>query len=505
MAQESRLASTFHLAGQSAVYFIGYLFTFVVGFGFQIYLAKQLGAVGLGVYGLVDSAVQTIAGLVGLGVAQTVARFLPQHLARNEYAVVRRMLGLAASVLLGAGAIGYGVMAAALPWIGDWWPEAAEIRQLILVVGLTLPLGLLMFFSMQALRGFHDIRYMVLGNSFLQLSAKVALTVLFLGLGWGLMGYAWAVVIATALALAWMIAGLSRHVKRLDPAESRDTETDPVPYWIGYARVMYAGSLLAVVAAPVDKFLVGHFAGSAAVGVLLVALTLQQLSGAFLQMFIVVIGPMFAGANATGDRSTVVRLYHQCTDWLVRLSLPLVIFLFVFAEPVLALYGEEFARSGTTVLWILLIGQSVNLATGPIGNLLNMTGGEHAMLRLSVAQTVLVAGACVVLIPATGLNGAAAAAVLGLVTMNLAAILLARKRLDLQWWDTRYWRWILPALVTVAVAVTVRLYWPEVGILGLLAVLLLLGGAFHGAYLAQGLHSDDREFMAAVWKRLGFI
>jgi hypothetical protein len=47
----------------------------------------------------------------------------------------------------------------------------------------------------------------------------------------------------------------------------------------------------------------------------------------------------------------------------------LVHLLFLFAHPVLLLFGQRFADEGASPLRVLLAGQVVNLAFGPIGTL----------------------------------------------------------------------------------------------------------------------------------------
>ena len=75
------------------------------------------------------------------------------------------------------------------------------------------------------------------------------------------------------------------------------------------------------------------------------------------------------------------------------------IFFMLFAQPLLTLYGDEFASKGRYALWILLGGQMVNLVLGPVGNLLNMCGMEKMMLRLTIYQTVLTVVSISMLVP----------------------------------------------------------------------------------------------------------
>ena len=51
------------LGSQSVLVLLGNIFTLAIGLPLQIYVSRILGAGGLGVYGLLEGAVNTISGL----------------------------------------------------------------------------------------------------------------------------------------------------------------------------------------------------------------------------------------------------------------------------------------------------------------------------------------------------------------------------------------------------------------------------------------------------------
>ena len=96
-------------------------------------------------------------------------------------------------------------------------------------MALLTPLGLLMFLLQQGLRGFQEIRYVVIGLSVLQLTVKAVLTVALLVLGFGLLGYATAVVLSTSVATIWMVVGLWRTKTPLDCRETSNLPLRTMP------------------------------------------------------------------------------------------------------------------------------------------------------------------------------------------------------------------------------------------------------------------------------------
>lgn len=500
---QSRPNTANRLGGQASLFFLGNVFTLLVGFPLQIYVARSLGADSLGIFSLIEGGVGLAAGLMGFGLASALVKFIPTHLELGEYACIRKLVGKGALILLVAGSMAYGVLLLVFPIAARAWPVITDHQAAVTLMGLLIPLGLIAFFLQQGLRGFQEIRYMVLGSSFMQLTVKAVLTVLLLALGFQLMGYIWAVVISVLCACAWLGYGLWKKLSAMP--KIRDASCgEQQRAWRNYAGIQYTGSLLGMGAQYLDRFLLGIVVGAAPVGILAVVKQLQQMPGIFLQMFLAVAAPMFSAAHARGDAQERQHIYHLTTDWVMRLSAPLFIFFLLFAEPLLNLYGQEFVHEGLRAFQILLLGQAINLGFGPLGNMLNMSGKEGFMLRLSAYDLVISMASVVILVPSFGLTGAAMAITFSTLVMNFAAMWAARTLLGIRWADRRYLRWIVPFAASIAVGVGASTLGPqEVGVTWLVMYLVLCYGVFHGVSLAQGLHEDDRELLGHIRAKLG--
>lgn len=491
MKSQGRSSPILGFGNQSLIFFSGSVFTFIVGWPFQIYVARQLGAHGLGVFVLLDSVVTIVATVLSFGLSPALVRFIPLYLSRSDYAYITRLIRFCVWVLLGCGVVGWAAIVAGRTVLVAIWPELKDYESTVFVMAFLLPVTLLSFLFSQGLRGFQDIRYVVIGSAVVQLSVKVVLAICLLSIELGLLGYAWAVVVSSVVGATWMAVGLRRRIKTLPANNPLSGSTKSLAAEVEYAKVNYAGSLFEVAASHLDRFLLGSFAGASLIGVLAVVRVLQQLPMMFLQMLIVVAAPMFSAASSRSDFTELRHLYYLATDWLVRLSAPLVIFLLVFSSPILNLYGPDFAKLGQWVLIVMLLGQSVNLISGPIGNLLNYSGFERPLFKLSVVSTLLQASAMVLLVPRLGVFGVAVASAVGSVFLNVAALRIARSNLNISWGERRYLRWIAPFFVASVLAVLLRYVQPDPGIWGLGLSLLAVFISFHSVSLAQGLHEDD--------------
>jgi len=221
-------------------------------------------------------------------------------------------------------------------------------------------------------------------------------------------------------------------------------------------------------------------------------------------MLLSVAAPMFSSAHTRGARGELEHLYALITDWALKAALPLIVFLLMFARPVLALFGRQFAELGTAPVEVLMMAQLVNLASGPNGNVAIMCGLERESFRVDVVMLLVTALLLAVLVPAFGLLGVAFSVLSNSIAHNVWTLLIVRTRLRIRWWDKRYLSWLAPGAAVLAVGwLAPRVIEPSTA----LALAIDLGAmyaTFAGVSLLQGLHEDDRELIAHVRRQLAF-
>jgi O-antigen/teichoic acid export membrane protein len=225
---------------------------------------------------------------------------------------------------------------------------------------------------------------------------------------------------------------------------------------------------------------------------------LQTLPVVFLNMFISVAAPMFAAAHSRDDDGGRQHIYGLATDWVFKASAPLLIFLLLYARPTLDLYGPGVAAAGTLPLCIMVGAQIVNVLAGTIGTVLNMSGCEKDHLRITIVQTISAVILLILLTPPFGLVGIAVTVAAGTIFNNVASFYVAKRRLNLRWYDERFRKWMLPLAMATGVGLAGWFAFPIQNALTLIACLASLYAVFFGAMLAQGLHEDDRELLRQV-------
>jgi O-antigen/teichoic acid export membrane protein len=100
-----------------------------------------------------------------------------------------------------------------------------------------------------------------------------------------------------------------------------------------------------------------------------------------------VFSAQIGAAYAARNKPEVARLARSATMLSLVMIMPVTILLFVFAHPILAMVGPEFAQ-GTTILRIMVVGQAIYTITGPSGLVLALTGHERINLLITTISTV---------------------------------------------------------------------------------------------------------------------
>jgi O-antigen/teichoic acid export membrane protein len=124
----------------------------------------------------------------------------------------------------------------------------------------------------------------------------------------------------------------------------------------------------------------------------------------------------------------VRRLAKISTRAMLALALPVVVVMSVFSDFIMSIFGEGFAQAAP-LLVIIAVGQLINVSTGSVGFLLNMTGHERDMRNVTLFSGPLTIICAVWFTTSWGVLGAAYATALGLSLQNLGALWMVKRRL----------------------------------------------------------------------------
>lgn len=173
---------------------------------------------------------------------------------------------------------------------------------------------------------------------------------------------------------------------------------------------------------------VGTLDGARAAGVYNIAQRGAELIVVLLYAANMPLSPAVARLHARGDRQGLQHTTERMARASLLVSLPVAAAFMIFPGVYLGLFGAGF-QTGVTALVILALGQLLNAAAGPSGNVLIMTGQERTAARAGIAGLTVNLVLSIALVPSLGVTGGAIAFASSLVLWNAVLVVIARRRL----------------------------------------------------------------------------
>lgn len=391
-------------------------------------LARSTSAAGVGRYAQAYAALALLGLVAVAGLRPALTRFVAiAGVDRDDAArrgAARLGIGIATSIAV---ALGAGLALFAGPIARGVFGEAALIVPLRLVAA-TLPCFVFWQTAASVLQGAQRHRSFAVVEFVLEPSLRFGLTLVALASGAGLRGALVALLAANAITA--VVAGRLVH-----GLIGRGAAPLPVRSMVSFASSMWLANSATTGLIWADTLLIGILRESADVGVYQVATRVVMLAAFVMAPLNSAVAPRAAALHRLADGAGLRHLYRAATGWMMRLALPAFVTLFVFAPEVLRLFGDRYTDAAW-VTRVLALGKLVDVATGPCGVLLQMTG--HALLNVAnnVAALVVNVGLNLWWIPRYGLRGAALAWAVALVIVNTARVVQVRRIVGSMPFDT---------------------------------------------------------------------
>jgi O-antigen/teichoic acid export membrane protein len=310
-----------------------------------------------------------------------------------------------------------------------------------------------------------------------------------LGVGFAIAGLA-----GTVFAI-WLLRSVSPRI--LEPARDRWA----LRSMIGFSWPQTLSQSLYLATLWTDTLVLAHYGTAHQVGIygLVVALLapVSQLTVSVSQAFT----PRIAGTHARGDHSGLAAMLQRVSYWNLVVALPILASMAVLREPLLSLFGKGY-EAGATPLVLLVIGQLVLNAAGPLTAVINLSGHP----RVTLFDNVLVFGSnlvlCVILVPRYGMAGAATSTLVALCSVTLLQVgQVARLFRIHPFRDDQLRSLAAGGAAALATAALTLLPWPsallEVAAGGFAFVAVYVGGI-----ALLGIRDETRELLISARGRL---
>jgi|GEM_PF-3298504 len=402
----------------------------IVGFGLayvvNVLVARWLGVDSYGNYVLVYNWVLLIALFGGVGFTSSILRFVPEYRMKGEnqylFGVIRfsSLLTLFSNILLvivvnfvlikiqprgiDLDTIIFGLWVAPLFAVQDL---LSNILRGFNYIGLA-------FIPIRILRPILTIVFTFIAVHFMQGDpAQLALLALLVSII--------VILIIQSGILSFTLNGLENYANVGIDYLPKHWLKISVPFLVigTSTMLLWRGTLIQT----------GIFLGAPAAAMLFTADRLASLTSFILMASNSVFAPMITPL-VDEDPEKLGRLTMTITRWTFWSAVVGSILIFIFADPLLNLFGSEYLAA-KPLLFTFLIAQLIISITGPVGQLLNYSGHEIVNTRINMTTSFVALGANLIVIPLFKLEGAAAVILVTQCVKNIWTYLEVKRRLDI--------------------------------------------------------------------------
>ncbi|GGE33810.1 oligosaccharide flippase family protein [Psychroflexus planctonicus] len=193
--------------------------------------------------------------------------------------------------------------------------------------------------------------------------------------------------------------------------------------------MMFSSSIL-ILLGWMDTFVMGIYETDTEIGIYNVSLKVATLASFSLEAINSILAPKIAKSYWKKEIDNFKKLILFSTKLNFTICCIVIIFIILFNDFLLALFGEEFL-AGSTILFIFCFGQFVNSFSGSVGVILQMMGKQKVYQNIVLIALALNLIATFILTPIYGGIGAATATVLSMMFWNLAGAMYLKIKLNI--------------------------------------------------------------------------
>jgi O-antigen/teichoic acid export membrane protein len=168
----------------------------------------------------------------------------------------------------------------------------------------------------------------------------------------------------------------------------------------------------------VDIIILGYFETSNIVGIYSVIMKISLFSSIILFSINSIVASEFSRLYSLNKMDDLKLIIRKSSKVIFFITIPILIFIVCFSEFILGYFGTEFVAANKT-LYILIIGQFINILCGSVGYILMMTDKQSVFKNIMIFSTFINIIMNIILIPLYSINGAAIASSVSLILWNI--------------------------------------------------------------------------------------
>lgn len=483
-----------------AINFSGAIVRTVIVYGYTVLLARMLPVNELGYYWMLFTII-TVASLVStLGLELGVVRYVSLFAGEGRPGQAKRTLNSALWLGIPASIIVACILFFIAPFVTEQLLDGDPIAiSATRIFAFAVPLWVSALLFSAATQGLHQMKYQVYSRDFGEQLSKFVFSAGVLAVGAGLLGVVWANV--AALFVSAVLSGLFAFHMFKQIGTTGGTDQSPARRLYKYSYPLAFSNVLRNVHRWIDLLLLGYIATSVDVGYYGATVRIGTFSVAILMAFNMVFSPIISDLHNQKRMEELHSLLKVITRWVFVINYPLFLVIVIFAKPVIGLFGNDF-KVASTALIILAIGQFINALTGPVGQMVLMSGRSQVVLLNTLVALVVNITFCFALIPEYGLVGAAFANFISLSLVNVMRAAEVWFFMRMNAYDVSFLKPLAAGAFAALSVFLAKIIVDDGGILHVLLFAIMMVIVYTGVIISLGLNDDDKKVIKLFRARL---
>ena len=491
-----------NIANQSSIFLLGTIFTVVVGFFFKIFLAKQLGAEGLGIYSLGISIITVFSVFVSLGLGNGLVKYVSKYVVEKNKIQLHTYLhntfkySFITTVIFGS------ILLVFPDYIGDKLLSTPEISPYLRFFAILLFVNTGISLFDQTIRGLKEVKKSTIFGNFIRQPLKIIFAIVFIKIGLNLDGYLYAEIFAAIITLFFFYKITKKHlpegISRIRSFPITKINKEERNFGINFMIIGVVG----IFNSEADKILLAKYFTIKELGVYSIILTFTAFVPIVLKSVIAIFGPIISEKFAIAKFDEISALVKNISYYIFLSSFSIVIIIAFGGKLLLGLFGSEFVI-GYIPMVVILFGGIFDMMTGAVGTVLVMSGNEKQVRNIQVIGFVISVSLFVVLIPLLGILGAAIIKMIVLIIINVYLTYIMYKKNKIFIFNTRYIKLILFSFLFLFSSIIIReiFQWNSASMI--ISVLVGLMFLFYSSwYLFFAEDSEQRVIRGFVKSKL---
>ncbi|MCM3378795.1 oligosaccharide flippase family protein [Alkalihalobacillus rhizosphaerae] len=395
----------------------------LLNFLLNIILARSLGADGLGSYNIALTITSVTVVVTRFGLDNALLRFVSAAFARDDWKQIKGLhkVGLAVSSIVGI--ILTAIIVGSSELISESIFDNQELSSILWIMALTIVPNALINLYSEIFKGLGRVKIGMFFQGFLIPFLNLFLILALINnLSSVLAVFTYTIsnfIVILICHLAWLKA--SSNYKQIKGSFDKNkllSVSFPL-LWV---------SSMNLIIDVMDTIMIGIFRDSWEVGVYSTCAKIAFMSSMVMMAINSVAGPKFSVLWSENKLDQLKIQAKKYTRHSAIIAVVITGFFILFRDYILLIFGEEFLE-GSTIFLILILGQFLVLATGPVAYLLMMTG-HHKFHRNNVLLcAVLNLILNLILLPHYGALGVAFSTAIALAIKNLQAFIFVKRKL----------------------------------------------------------------------------